>query len=180
MASLNAGFMIVVINLMCISIFAIYGKEKSQDVSSFIRQVIKNPLILGCAGGWFLSLSGIGLPGVTESITEILGRAALPLGLLAVGASLEPKAMVSGLLPLSIAIIFQFLVKPVLILALAALSGLTGMGVGILLISFTVPTASSSYILARQLGGDVDTMASIITLQTLVAFLAMPVWATFM
>jgi predicted permease len=180
MASLNAGFMIVVINLMCISIFAIYGKEKSQDVSSFIRQVIKNPLILGCAGGWFLSLSGIGLPGVTESITEILGRAALPLGLLAVGASLEPKAMVSGLLPLSIAIIFQFLVKPVLILALAALSGLTGMGVGILLISFTVPTASSSYILARQLGGDVDTMASIITLQTLVAFLAMPVWATLM
>jgi hypothetical protein len=36
------------------------------------------------------------------------------------------------------------------------------------------PTASSGYILARQLGGDTETMASIITFQTLLAFAAMP------
>jgi len=36
------------------------------------------------------------------------------------------------------------------------------------------PTAPSAYILARQLGGDTETMASIITFQTLLAFLIMP------
>jgi predicted permease len=39
------------------------------------------------------------------------------------------------------------------------------------------PTAPSAYILARQLGGDTEAMASIITFQTLLAFLAMPVIA---
>ena len=179
MASLNAGFMIVAINLMCIAVFALYGKEKAQSARSFVRQVTRNPLILGCAGGWFLSLSGIGLPGVTAPFVEILGRAALPLGLLAVGASLDAKALVAGVVPLFIASVFQFLIKPLLVLILAHWVGLTGVGLGILLISFTVPTASSSYILARQLGGDVEAMASIITAQTLMAFVTMPVWAHF-
>ncbi|MEJ2043091.1 MAG: AEC family transporter [Reinekea sp.] len=176
-ASLNAGFMIIVINLLCVSIFAVYGKTKSQNASDFIKQIIRNPLILGCVAGWFLSLSGIGLPSVTEDFVEILGRAALPLGLLAVGASLKPKSLVSGFLPVTISIFFQFIAKPVLVLLLGNMAGVSQLGLGILLISFSVPTASSSYILARQLGGDVDAMASIITLQTMVAFIAMPIWA---
>ena len=48
-----------------------------------------NPLIIACSIGWFLSLSGIGLPGMTEDILEIIGQAALPFGLLAVGAALK-------------------------------------------------------------------------------------------
>lgn len=37
-------------------------------------------MINSCAIGWFLSLSGVGLPGITEDILEIVGRAALPFG----------------------------------------------------------------------------------------------------
>jgi hypothetical protein len=39
------------------------------------------------------------------------------------------------------------------------------------------PTAPSAYILARQLGGNTETMASIITFQTVLAFLVMPIMA---
>ena len=38
----------------------------------------------------------------------------------------------------------------------------------------SVPGASSSYILARQLGGDAPLMANITTAQTLAAMLTMP------
>ncbi len=38
-----------------------------------------------------------------------------------------------------------------------------------------MPTASASYILARQMGGDAPLMAEIVTLQTLAAMLTMPV-----
>jgi predicted permease len=38
-----------------------------------------------------------------------------------------------------------------------------------------VPTASASYILAKQLGGNAVLMAEILTLQTLAAMVSMPV-----
>ena len=38
----------------------------------------------------------------------------------------------------------------------------------------TLPTASSSYIMARQLGGDAPLMAGIIATQTLLASIALP------
>ena len=71
----------------------------------------------------------------------------------------------------------QFLIKPALVLKLCNQLNLSALATGILLIAFIAPTASSAYILARQLGGDLDTMASIITLQTLLAFGIMPLWA---
>ncbi len=89
MASIAAGFMIVLINLLCVSAFVLWGKATFKGIFSFIREIIGNPLIIGCAIGWFLSLSGIGLPHIMEDILEIISRAALPFGLLAVGAATD-------------------------------------------------------------------------------------------
>ncbi|MEN9434018.1 MAG: hypothetical protein RLZZ422_1607 [Pseudomonadota bacterium] len=44
----------------------------------------------------------------------------------------------------------------------------------VVVIMAALPTASSAYILARQLGGNADLMAAIITLQTLAALLTLP------
>jgi predicted permease len=41
-------------------------------------------------------------------------------------------------------------------------------------IAASVPTASAAYVLARQLGGDAPLMAEILTLQTLLAMITMP------
>jgi predicted permease len=38
-----------------------------------------------------------------------------------------------------------------------------------------VPTSSSGYVLARQMGGDAPLLAQIITLQTIFAALTMPI-----
>jgi len=64
----------------------------------------------------------------------------------------------------------QFGVKPAVAFALVSLTGLTGAAAGAVQIALMSPTAPSAYILAGQLGGDRDTMASIITGQTLLAF----------
>jgi malonate transporter and related proteins len=71
----------------------------------------------------------------------------------------------------------QFGLKPMIAALLIFYTGLTGITAGVLLIAFMTPTAPSAYILARQLGGDTDTMASIITFQTLLAVLIMPLIA---
>lgn len=180
MGSLAAGFMIVQVNLYCVSAFAVWGSAGARGVRPFVREVVRNPLIIGCAAGWFLSLSGIGVPGVTADILEIPGRAALPLGLLAVGAAQRPRAIPGHLGPIVLASVVQFGLKPVTAGLLASLTGLSGVAGAAVLLGFMTPTAPSGYILARQLGGDTETMASIITCQTLLAFALMPLLAMFL
>jgi len=177
LASISAGFMIVLVNFLCVGVFVFYGNSAASSSKAFIKQILLNPLIIGCVLGWILSLSGIGLPGVSADILDILGRAALPIGLMAVGAALKPRLIKGHFGAIASASTMQFLLKPALLLWLCSLFGLSSLVTGVLLIAFISPTASSAYILARQLGGDVETMASIITLQTILAFLAMPLWA---
>ncbi len=177
LASVAAGFMIVIINLFCVIVFVIWGKAAFKGVFSFVVEIIRNPLIIGCLIGWFLSLSGIGLPGVTEDILEIVSRAALPFGLMAVGAALKPEVIRGHIKPIAISSAVQFGLKPMVTWVLIYFTGLSGIAASVLIVSFMVPTAPSAYILARQLGGDTETMASIISFQTLLAFLVMPILA---
>ena len=131
-------------------------------------------MILACVAGWTLSVSGIGLPGVSSEILEIVGRAALPFGLLAVGAALRLKAVKGHVKSIALSSAVQYVVKPLTVIALLHVLNISGVVAGALIVAFIVPTASSAYILARQLGGDTETMSSIITFQTLLAFLFMP------
>ena len=173
MGAVTAGFMIVLVNLLCVSAFALWGNA-AHSRGAFVREVFGNPLIVSCAIGWGLSLSGLGLPGTTHDILEIVGRAALPLGLLAVGAALRPEAIRGHLPAISAASLVQFALKPATAILLISYLGIAGVPAGVLIVFFMVPTAPSAYILARQLGGDVDTMSSIITVQTMLAFAVMP------
>ncbi|MBT1452058.1 AEC family transporter [Glaciecola sp. XM2] len=177
LAAISAGFMIVMVNILCVGVFAMFGDNASSSAKVFMKQVCLNPLILACIVGWLLSLSGIGLPSVSADILKILGQAALPIGLMAVGAALKPRLIKGHSSAIVSASILQFIIKPALVIMLCTFIEVPLIITGVLLIAFISPTASSAYILARQLGGDVDTMASIITLQTLLAFIVMPLWA---
>jgi predicted permease len=68
----------------------------------------------------------------------------------------------------------QFALKPVLALGLATLLGVPGPLQMVMLMLFAVPTATSAYILAQQLGGDGPATAAVITGQTLLALVATP------
>lgn len=52
---------------------------------------------------------------------------------------------------------------------------LTGNSLAIVAICAAVPTSPSAYVLARQMGGDAPLLAQIITLQTILAAITMPV-----
>ena len=177
LAAISAGFMIVLVNFLCVGIFVFFGNNPASSGKAFVKQILLNPLILACGVGWLLTLSGAGLPGVSADILDVLGRAALPIGLMAVGAALKPRLIKGHAQAIVSASTMQFILKPALVIGLCSLLELPTLVTGVLLIAFISPTASSAYILARQLGGDVEAMASIITLQTVVAFVVMPFWA---
>ena len=69
----------------------------------------------------------------------------------------------------------KLLLLPALAFLLALLLGLEHEQSMLLMVFFALPTAASSYILTRQMGGDGQLMAGAITLQTALAVLTLPV-----
>ena len=68
----------------------------------------------------------------------------------------------------------KFLALPLLSLGAGHLLGLQPEALGAVVFYQAQPAATASYVLARQLGGDAELMASIVTVQTLLAFAVLP------
>ncbi|CAE7941034.1 unnamed protein product, partial [Symbiodinium necroappetens] len=149
--------------------------EAGPTLAGVARQVASNPLILGCAAGGALNLSGLGLPPVLGETLLILGRAALPLGLLCVGAALDLRAARRAGGPVLLSSLLKLGLLPALTWAGCWALDVTGTAAFVAVLFNGLPTATSAYILARQMGGDAVLMASLITAQTLLAMLTLPV-----
>jgi malonate transporter len=77
-------------------------------------------------------------------------------------------------MPVTIACVSKFILLPVVAISFAYIFELSELEQGVLLILSLLPTATASYVLAKQLGGDSQLMATIITLQTLLSALWIP------
>ncbi|DAB34753.1 MAG TPA: transporter [Sulfurospirillum sp. UBA12182] len=178
-AAIVMAFVIPFINVMCISTFAIYTQKGNFSFVSFFKTILKNPLILACLLGGLINYSDIAIPLVLFKSLSLLSQSALPIGLLSVGVGLEFKYLKSAKSELIVSTFAKLLYFPVVIYGVGILFGLHGMMLSIAVIFGAMPTAVSGYILARELGGDVSLMASIITLQTLACmgslFLIVPI-----
>lgn len=176
LAAVTVAIMIPLINVLCVLAFHLVVHRGNLGPSSLARSLLGNPLILGCLVGILLNQSGVGLPGWSHQTLALLGSAALPIGLLAVGVALDLRALRGAGKELIASTLFRFGVMPLLLVGLLQLWPLAPLNAQVLLLFSVLPTASSAYILARQLGGDTVLMANITTLQTLAGFLFTSLW----
>lgn len=170
------------VNFLSAIVLAHYVDQKdgAVGVRRLIMPVVTNPLILSCLMGIFLNLSGLGLPPVFGPLLDILGKAALPVGLLAVGAGLNFRAL-HGSAPLMVATAMAKIVLLPLVTYLAVHAfGVEGLAASVAVIYAALPGSPSGYVLARHMGGDGELMAGHITLTTLAAMALMPVIALMM
>ncbi|BCG45553.1 Auxin Efflux Carrier [Citrifermentans bremense] len=174
LASLGAGFMILIINVLCVSAFSVAVGDGVCDLKKVGRDLLRNPLIWGCALGIGINAAGVKLPSAIDGSLTLLGKAAFPVGLMAVGAAYRPGNIARHWQPLLTSCGIQFVCKPVIAWYLAAATGLSGVAAGVAVLLFSVPTAPTAYILSRQMGGDHDSMAVIITVQTCLSFFTLP------
>ncbi len=174
--SLVAGFMIILVNLLCVSTFSVsLMRGQGNVVLTVIRQVVKNPLIIGCLAGLFINISGVPLPQAVNSTLMLLGKAALPTALLAVGAALDLSRLFHNRAISGWSGVVQFVLKPLCAFGGCYALGLQGITAAVVVVFLSSPTAPSAYILSRQLGGDHEIMAAIIAQQTVFAMLTIPV-----
>ncbi|MER0238986.1 AEC family transporter [Fulvimarina sp. MAC8] len=157
-----------------LSILALTERGEQRGPLVLLAPMSKNPLIIACIIGILIAATGIGLPFGIGRFLDLIAQASLPLGLLCVGAALRPDAIardVKAFVGIGGA---RLLAMPVLAAAIAILFGLGTTETMVLVIFAAIPTAPTAYVLTRQLGGDGPYMAGIITSQTLVSVLTIP------
>ncbi|MCC4264430.1 AEC family transporter [Oceanimonas baumannii] len=177
-AAVAIAVMVPLVNILCVLMFVASDNHGAAGLWRALKALTRNPLLLACAAGIALNLSGIGLPGWSQDTLALAGRAALPLGLIAVGVALQPKALRGTGNTFWYACLIKFGVLPLLALLGGKLLGLGSVELGVVVLFAALPTATSAYILARQMGGNAPLMAAIITGQTLLAMALLPLWIT--
>ena len=110
-ASTASAIMIITANLLCVFVFVWWGNDTRKSISGLIKNIFLNPLIIACGLGIFLSVLDLKLAnGLTDTI-KILGQAALPAGLLIVGAALKLRLIHQHKYETTMSSIIQFSAK---------------------------------------------------------------------
>ncbi|MEY4751200.1 MAG: hypothetical protein RIQ60_3414 [Pseudomonadota bacterium] len=138
------------------------------------RELARNPLILATLSGLLANLAGLHLAPVVDLTLTRIGSAALPLGLMAVGAGLQLGSLAVAPRLAGALLGIRHLALPAIGLALGLLLGLPH-GQALVLATFAgMPTASSCYVLAARMGGDGPYVAGLVTASTLIGMLSLP------
>ncbi|HIG21469.1 MAG TPA: AEC family transporter [Henriciella marina] len=175
LVSIAAAAMIPAANVLSVAALTSHAEREGLPKRNPVKELLRNPLIIACAIGGLLAALSIEIHPLLDLTIDLLGQGTIALGLLAAGAGMDIAALGrSGVKTVTWSMV-RLLGLPVLAIGGALLLGISGTPLAIAVISASVPTATSSYILARQLGGDAPLAANLIAMQTVLSLITMPV-----
>ena len=140
------------------------------------RELLRNPLIIGTVAGLVGNVAGLKFPDAVSTTLQRIGLAALPLGLMAVGAGLRLGGLKAAPGLAATLLALRHVALPMIAIGLAFALGLSPEQRLIVVLYASVPTASSAYVLAARMGGDGSYVAGIVTLSTLLGMFSIALW----
>jgi predicted permease len=175
LASVAMVAIIPMVNVFSVAVLAHYASPERRSVRDIVATIFRNPLIWACIIGLALNLLHVPLPKLWHDVADALGQASLAIGLLVTGAGLHFEGLAHAGTAAVLGVVLKLVVMPIIAVALALWFGIGGQGLVIVAVCAAVPTSPSAYVLARQMGGDAPLLAQIITLQTILAAVTMPI-----
>ncbi|HSN32612.1 MAG TPA: AEC family transporter [Ideonella sp.] len=142
----------------------------------YVRELLRNPLIMSTVAGLVGNLAGLRMPEPVSISLQRIGLAALPLGLMAVGAGLKTGGLRDAPGLAAALLVIRHALLPLIALALIAALDLQTAQATRLLAFAALPTASSCYVLAARMGGDGGFVAGLVTASTLIGMVSVPAW----
>jgi hypothetical protein len=175
LASVAMVAIIPLVNVLSVAVLAHYASPERKSVGTIVMTVVRNPLIWACMIGVVINVLHVPLPRIWHEVADALGRSSLAIGLLVTGAGLHLNGMLRPSAGATVGVFLKLILMPALAIPLALAFGLSGPNLVIVAACSAVPASSSAYVLARQMGGDAPLLAQIITLQTILAAVTMPI-----
>lgn len=179
-AAVLIGFMVVWYNFLAVLFLTLPHQQASaRDPKVWIdsaTKMIANPLIIGCVGGIAASAAGIHVPVTLARTLDLVGRTALPLALISVGAGLEIGKLRAEIAGAALVSFIKLIVYPACVYAGLLLLKFQGPGLEVPVLLMASPTAVVSYIMAREMNGDERLAGAIVIGSTIASILTISGW----
>lgn len=180
-ATVLNGAVVMAIGIAVIEADLARGRGAGRIVADVAAGVAKSPLVLSALAGILVSAAGLGLPKPVVTFCDILGAAAPPCALFAIGLFMVGRAITAGMAELSWLTVLKLLVQPAVTWVIAVpLLRLDPLWAASAVTLAALPTGSLVFVLASQYGVYVQratgtilisTVFSVVTLSVLLAVL---------
>lgn len=173
------GVAMFMYNAMSVVILTCNG-SKSENMKSqlwcIVTKIARNPIIWGIILGLVCSLQNIVFPVILEKILDSLGGVASVVSLLAAGGGFSFETFRKQTALICSATVMKLFVMPFLCLTAGYICGFRGISLFSLLVMGGVSTATTSAVMARELGCDEELAINILAMTTLCAAISLTFW----
>ena len=172
---LGITFTIILYSLLSVSVLVFFNRDQGAKLEPkvFWRNVLKNPLAIGCISGVLANQVGLQLPPAVDRTMASLAPAAFPVALLGIGSQLAATKIRSHVIWALITSFVKTAISPLIGYAAGRLLGMSGLELQVAVLFCAMPTAVSSYILADQMNADADLAASAVVVCTILSFFSL-------
>ena len=130
------------------------GKLDAATMKKTLKGIVTNPIILGITAGAIWSLAGIPQPPILNRFLNNLAVTATPMGLIALGASVQLKKALSMWKPAAVCSAFKLVIFTAMFLPIAVWLGCRDELLVVMLVMLASPTTVTSFNMARSMGHD--------------------------
>ena len=161
--------------LLTVSIeWAQHGNFSVQGFAQTARGVLTNPIVASILAGTLFGLTGVPLPALVALPLAMVGQAAAPMALVALGMGLAEYGVRDGW-RISVAItLMKLIVQPLVVWLLARLIGLPPMETRVVVLLASLAVGVNVYLMSRQFNTLEAPVASSLVLSTALAALTTP------
>ncbi len=170
-ASLYLALVTVLYNVLAV-ITLNRSLHRQATFGATLKKIALNPLIIGIFSALPFAYFEVPLPRLLLQTGEYFAQMTLPLALLCTGGSLSLASLRLESRNAMIGSVAKVIFSPLLLTLGALFAGLRGMDLGIVFLMSAAPTAASSYVMSRAMGGNATLAANIIVLSTIGSVIA--------
>ena len=177
-AGIIAGFVMILQNILAVVVLQLNLSDTSapENKLSVVLRILGNPVILSAIGGILFSLTGLRVPLVIDRSLDILSGLALPMALLLIGASLSFELMHLRMLRVLCSSVIKLFLLPALGFILYRLSDVALQDYLPGLILLASPTATITYVMAKEMNGDTDFAVAALSTSTILSAMTFSLW----
>ncbi|MCG8358146.1 MAG: AEC family transporter, partial [Kiloniellales bacterium] len=146
------------------------GNGPLQVLRQVVTGVLKSPIVVSAAAGLLVSAAGLTLPGPLETFCDLMGAAAAPCALFAIGLFMVGRSFTAGIGEVAWLVGLKLLVQPLVtwwlayeVLAMAPLLAASAV------ILAALPTGALAFVLAQQYGIYVQRSTAAIMISTVLS-----------
>lgn len=154
--------------------WARHGSFSLRGGAKTVRAVLGNPIIAAILAGAAFGATGLGIPQPVDAVLGLLGQAAAPLALMALGMGLAEYGIRDGLRVSMAITAIKLVLQPLVVWLLAVAIGLPAMETQVVVLLASIAVGSNVYLMSRQFKVLEGPVAGSLLLSTLLTALTTP------